>query len=242
MFLDIFSVKKPIMAMLHLKGNDRKERMERCLLEAEIYARNGVDAMIVEDYFGDVSDVEEALKLLQGRGYLLGVNVLDNFQLSWELAEKYGAKFIQADSVAGHLRLEDEPAFAQMIESYRSRGDIQVIGGVRFKYQPILSGRPLAEDLKLGMGRCDAVAVTGSGTGRDTSDEKIHEFREIMGDFPLVVAAGVTKETLDEKLSVGDAAIVGSTFKDTRKDTGNVCAEYVREFMDEVKRIREGLQ
>ena len=48
-------------------------------------------------------------------------------------------------------------------------------------------------------------------------------------------------ETVFEKLSLADAAIVGSTFKDTRKDSGDVCAEHVREFMERVFELRSGL-
>ncbi len=244
MFLELFKTKKPIMAMLHLKGNTREERLEICLREADIYAENGVDSMIVENYFSrDPAEVEACLKMLAAKRpqYLLGVNVLDRFELSWKLAEEYGAKYIQADSVSGHLRLEDDGPFAEMVERYRSRGGIAVIGGVRFKYQPILSGRSLEEDLRLGMQRCDAIAVTGTGTGRDTSSDKIKEFRGIMGDYPLVVAAGMLPETVEEKLSIGDAAIVGSTFKDTGKDTGDVSAEKVKAFMDRVRALRAAL-
>jgi len=107
---------------------------------------------------------------------------------------------------------------------------------VRFKYQPYLSNRSLKADLEIGMEHCDAIAVTGAGTGIDTEIEKIREFRKIIGNFSLVVAAGMTKETIREKLSIGDAAIVGSTFKDNRKDSGDVSAEHVREFMNEVER------
>lgn len=240
MFLEIFPVKKPVLAMLHLKGQNPAERLERVLQEADIYAENGVDAMIVEDYFGDVADVEAALKLLRRErpNYILGVNVLDQFERSYELAEEYGAPFMQVDSVSGHLTPEDDLKYAAIIEKYRARNKVAIIGGVRFKYQPYLSGRSLEEDLKLGMERCDAIAITGAGTGIDTSDDKIHEFRALAGSFPLVVAAGATKETVASKLAVCDAAIVGSTFKDTRKDTGDVCAEHVREFMEEVRKLR----
>ncbi len=244
MFLDLFKEKKPIMAMLHLKGSTRSERLERCLREADIYAENGVDSMIVENYFSrEPAEVEACLKMLAAKRpeYLLGVNVLDEFELSWKLAEEYGARYIQADSVAGHLGAEDDKRFETMVESYRSGKGPYVIGGVRFKYQPVLSGRTLEEDLRLGMARCDAIAVTGTGTGKDTSSDKIAEFRRIMGGFPLVVAAGMLPETVREKLSVGDAAIVGSTFKDTGKDTGDVSAERVKIFMDRVRELRSSL-
>lgn len=238
MFLDIFHQPKPILAMLHLKGDDAGERLERAIREADIYAENGVDGMIVEDYYGDADDVEQALAYLtkERPGYVLGVNVLDDFARSYELARQYGAKFMQVDSICGHLQLKDETAYFKLVEGYRRDGKVAVIGGVRFKYQPYLSNRSLEEDLNIAMQHCDAIAVTGAGTGVVTDTEKIRQFRAVAGDFPLVVAAGMTKEAVAEKLSIGDAAIVGSTFKDTRKDSGEVSAEHVREFMDEVRR------
>jgi uncharacterized protein len=237
MFLEIFKTAKPVMAMLHLKGDHPEDKLKQAIFEADIYAEYGVDAMIVEDYYGDETDVEKVLEYLSKNRpqYILGVNVLDNFAKSYELALQYNAKFMQVDSICGHLEPSDEKAYFEMIDGYRKYQKIAVIGGVRFKYQPYLSKRSLKEDLEIGMRHCDAIAVTGSGTGCDTDTGKITRFREIIGAFPLVVAAGMTKETIKEKLSIGDAAIVGSTFKDTRKDTGDVLAAHVEEFMDEVR-------
>ncbi len=238
MFLELFENKKPILGMLHLKGDDPEERLQRAVTEADIYAECGVDAMIVEDYFGGEADVENALAYLSKNRplYILGVNVLNNFAKSYELALRYGAKFMQVDSICGHLDPNDEKEYFELVDGYRDDKKISVIGGVRFKYQPYLSNRSLLEDLKIGMEHCDAIAVTGAGTGIGTDTEKIRQFRETLSDFPLVVAAGMTKETIKEKLSIGDAAIVGSTFKDTRKDSGDVSREHVLEFMGEVNR------
>jgi predicted TIM-barrel enzyme len=238
MFLELFKNPKPILAMLHLKGENPGERLRRALSEADIYSECGVDAMIVENYFGGEADVENVLAHLSKERpqYTLGVNVLDNFAKSYELAEQYGAPFMQVDSICGHLDASDEKSYFEMIDAYGQDKRIAVIGGVRFKYQPYLSKRSLEDDLEIGMEHCDAIAVTGTGTGVETDTEKIRQFREFVGDFPLVVAAGLTRETVQEKLSLGDAAIVGSTFKDTRKDSGEVSAEHVREFMEEVRR------
>ena len=242
MFLDTFPVKKPVFGMLHFKGDSRKDKLERCLREAEIYRENGVDAMIVEDYFGDSDDVRAGLEMLsQKGGFTLGVNVLDNWELSWEYAKEYGARFIQVDSVAGHLTPEEDIPYGEMIDRYMKEGGMYVIGGVRFKYKPVCSGNNVETDLRIGMKRCHAIAVTGEGTGMDSPTQKIIDFRNIVGDFPLVVAAGMTADTVFEKLSLADAAIVGSTFKDTRKDTGDVFAAHVKEFMDKVFELRATL-
>ena len=64
MFLDLFPRPKPIMAMLHLNGDNRDDILARAIREADIYATGGVDAMIVEDYYGDSADVERVLAVL----------------------------------------------------------------------------------------------------------------------------------------------------------------------------------
>ena len=123
MFLDLFPVKKPVFGMLHFKGENRQDKLDRCLREAEIYRDNGVDAVIVEDYFGDAEDVKAGLELLKGKGgFTIGVNILDNWELSWEYAKKYGADFIQVDSVAGHLTPEEDISYGRIIDRYMKEG------------------------------------------------------------------------------------------------------------------------
>ena len=240
MFLNLFPKPKPILAMLHLKGSTRDDILARAVREADIYVANGVDALIVEDYFGDATDVENVLSVLSRERphYILGVNVLNDFARSYELAAQYGAKFMQVDSICGHLTPADEQAYLAMVARYRRDGQVAVIGGVRFKYQPYLSGRSLADDLTIGRQHCDAIAVTGEGTGVDTDMHKIRAFREILGDFPLVIGAGMTVAQVADKLAVADAAIVGSTFKEARQASNEVNATYVREFMEAVGELR----
>ena len=238
--LSLFPHRLPIMAMLHLKGQTPGERLERAKLEADVLMQNGADAVIVEDYFGDLADVRAVLAYLQVERphYCCGVNYLDHLEESYLLAEEFGAKFIQADSVAGHLTPEDDVAFGQMCERYHRKGNVAVMGGVRFKYQPYLSGRSLEEDLALAQNRCDAVVVTGVATGAVTDLDKIKEFRGILGEFPLIIGAGLTAENCAEQLAFADGCVVGSTLKDTRKDTGDVSAAHVRVFADAVAKLR----
>ena len=110
---------------------------------------------------------------------------------------------------------------------------------MRFKYQPVLSENPLDVDLHLASQRCDAVVVTGDKTGEQTSPLKIAQFRYVLGpQFPLVVGAGVTAENCHEQLLHTDAAIVGSSLKDTGEASGEISATAVAEFMDAVRQVR----
>lgn len=239
-FEKLFRTPKPIIGMIHLKGLLDTEIIGRAINEVDTLIANGVDAVMVENYFGNEDNVEEVLRYLRSyrKNIIYGVNVLGDYFKSYELADTYGASFIQIDSVAGHLAGYDDLVFGKNIKSLRSTSDTFLLGGVRFKYQPYLSKRTLEEDLKIGMDRCDAIVVTGAGTGKDTELSKLKEFRSIIGTFPLVVGAGLTSLNCAEKLSVADAGIVGSYLKDNYHDNGEVSPIHTREFMDQVKTIR----
>ena len=53
------------------------------------------------------------------------------------------------------------------------------------------------------------------------------------------MAAGVTPENLKESFRIADGAVVGSYFKDSYRDDGELSAEHVRTFMDAVRAVRE---
>jgi predicted TIM-barrel enzyme len=240
-FRAAFGADLPVFAMLHLAGTDRDDRFARAQREIDLLWSNGVDAVIVENYFGDTDDVVRALDHLAADrpDVRIGLNVLKDDWRAFELAAAYGAAFVQLDSVAGHLPPQDDTVYAERLQQAREEAGCLVFGGVRFKYQPYLSGRSLEEDLALAVDRCDAIVVTGEGTGIETPTAKLAEFRRLVGDdFPLVVGAGVTAENAATQLALADAVIVGSTLKDTRVDTGDVVGEHVAVFVDAVRALR----
>ena len=211
----VFGAEKPIIGMLHMYGYGREEKLRIAREEIALMLRCGVNAILAENYFGDTYDVIEALKVLSAEygDQVFGVNILGDAETSFELADRYGAKFVQVDSVCGHLTPQRDAQYAKQLADIRKAYPAFLLGGVRFKDQPVRSGRSLEEDLKLGMERCDAIVVTGEGTGMDTDIAKIRTFRGIMGDFPLIVGAGMTPQSAKAQLEVADGGIVGSSFK-----------------------------
>lgn len=239
-FEEIFKSRKPVIGMLHLRGNGA-EKVRIAREEAKIMYGEGVDAVLVEDYLNSTAlDCEAVLRMLREEmpDRLYGVNVLGDFTTSYALALEYGAAFMQVDSIAGHLPTCEERAYADEIALNRLKGDLCVLGGVRFKYQPVLSGRLLAEDLAIGRSLCEAIVVTGDGTGLETEIGKIREFRSILGDYPLVVGAGMTAANCAEQLAVADGAIVGSYFKENGWAHKPMDPKRVREFMAEARKVR----
>ena len=241
--LSLFPVKKPILGMIHLKGEGETQIFEKAKNEIRLLEEGGIDGIMLENYYGNYYHLEKILDYAaQGNLHVpYGVNCLNVDAMGFELAAKYDAKFLQVDSVVGHVKPRDEATLEVFFDLYRKKTDAYLIGGFRFKSQPMLSENSLEEDLKIAMKRCDAIAVTENATGQETSMEKIRSFRAGIGDFPLVIAAGMTKENAAKQLEIGDMAIVGSYFKDNYKDIGDVSKEHVAEFMGMIKKIREGL-
>ena len=232
---ELFRGKKPLIGMIHTNSTDEYTMLELAKREIKIFLQHGVYPLI-ENYFGSTDDCEKVLAWIQ-KAYpdaVYGINVLGNYQEAFRLAAKYGAKFIQVDSVCGHLSPKYDEEYARRLAEFRSQIDVVLLGGVRFKYQPVNSGRSLEEDLRLGSERCDAIVCTGEGTGVPTPLGKVKEFKAVLPDFPVIVGAGVTIETVQDTFQYSDGAIIGSWIKDEHLASCCVNETYVRMITDRI--------
>ncbi|MDO8459983.1 MAG: BtpA/SgcQ family protein [Nanoarchaeota archaeon] len=233
-FETLFQIRKPIIGMIHLSGNTPSDKVKRALEELTVYQEEGVDGAIIEDYHGSVDDVYGTLKESSTRGFKIvrGVNLLRNPYSSFRLASEFGAKFIQFDSVqTPNLNLG---LYNQLRVEYPT---IAVLGGVGFKYTKPIENT-LETDLKEGREKCEAIVTTGSGTGIETPIEKLREFKRLLGDFPLIVGAGVDLRNVSEQLRNTDGAVIGSYFKPDRYTYLPVDRNRVRNLMKIVKEVR----
>lgn len=223
-FKDKLKSDKVLIGMIHLSGRDSREKVSRALEEIKIYSENGLDAAIIEDYHGSKLDVENTLSALNSRGHQLrkesglfiGANVLSNPYLSFIFADRYNLDFVQFDTIQssyGHQPLNkrfDENKYSMLRENFPN---VFVLGGVRFKYVPP-TGKSLEEDLADGRSKANAIVTTGDGTGIITPTEKLRNFRKVLGDYPLIVGAGVDNRNIVEQMEICNGAIIGSYFKD----------------------------
>jgi hypothetical protein len=227
----LFNAEKPIIGMIHLAGSDSHERIQRGLEELMLYDKENVNGAIIEDYHGTSIDVYGVLKESQKLKLKIvkGVNVLRDPYSAFELASNFGAKFIQFDSV--QTRDLNLKIYSALREQYPK---ISVLGGVGFKYT-LPTGNPLEQDLEEGMQRCEAIVTTGAGTGIETPIEKLKAYKKILGNFPLIVGAGVNADNIKEQLSVADGAIIGSYFKPEGNTFLPVDRKLVRNIVNLVK-------
>ena len=229
----IFQNQRPIIGMIHLAGKINNV-VERALEELRLYEEEGVDGAIIEDYHGNEDDIESVLKASNSPNFKIvrGVNVLANPYSSFNLAQKYGARFIQFDSVQSNNL--DTKLYERLREHYP---EIVVFGGIRFKYI-MPTGKSLEEDIDFGIRHCDAIVTTGEGTGIETPLQKLKDFKSVLRNFPLVVGAGVNINNVYHQLKIADGAIVGSYFKngDTQR---KIIRENVKGLMEIVHKIKK---
>lgn len=233
--------KKPILGMLHLAGQDP---LLRAMKETGIMFDAGVDGVIVENYHGSIDDMDRVLEhlwtfALRHSGLSIGLNVLPNDYIeALRLANKWDVDFIQLDYVSGiynRVEMMDYSKFEHDIVNAKP----QILGGVWPKYYEPVKGSILACDIADAKPLTDAIVVTGAGTGKETPLDKIRTFKEFCGLHPLIIGAGMTPSNVAEQLSIADGAIVGSCFKPYNRTTEMVDKVLVKEFMDEVKKVRK---
>lgn len=219
--------------MIHTNHSYDCSSLELAKKEIEIYLKYGIHPLI-ENFVGSAKYCEEVLAWMHEAhaDAIYGVNILRNFQEAFRLAKQYGASFIQIDSVCGHLRPAEDEAYAKQPSLLRQEADVVVLGGVHFEYRPVCLGRSLKEDLLLGMERCDAIVCTGEETELLTPFGKVEQFKAIVKDFPVIVGAGVTLDTVQETFRLGDGAIMDSWFEEEHQDTGDEREEYVERMVE----------
>ena len=230
--------KIPILGMIHLAG---QKPLKRALEELALFEEEGVDGAIIENYHGSVEDVIATLQETHKRkpNVVIGVNVLPNeFYRSLPLAKKYGADFVQLDQVAGTYQ-SGQLDFEQYKQVKSQYPEIIVLGGVWPKYYHPIEGSNLEKDLRTGMQRAEAIVVTGAGTGKETPFDKIKRFKEVIGEHPLVVGAGLTPENAYDQLCISNGAIVGTSLKIDDNTQNPMDKQRIRDFMSVVKEARQ---
>lgn len=87
----------------------------------------------------------------------------------------------------------------------------------------------------------DGFCVSAAGAGMDVNDTYIKQVREAVPEVPVFCNTGCRNDTIEQKLEVADAAVVGTTFKKDGVFTNHVDITRVKEFMSIVNNYRKSL-
>lgn len=263
---DLFKNNKPIVGMIHvdpLPGTPRSasnlsDIIAKARTEALTYKKAGIDMLAIENMH-DVPYLKqevgpEIVAAMAVIGYEVknttslpcGVQILAGANIeALAVAQAAGLDFVRVEGfVFAHVADEGiTDGCAGKILRYRRQigaDDILVLTDVKKKH----SSHALTADVDIAETAraaefflSDGVIVTGQATGIETDLAELQQVKEAV-NIPVLVGSGITLENVDRYLTIADALIVGSYFKQDGHWTQEVDFDRVKTFMDKVNSLR----
>lgn len=262
---DVFGVKKPVIAMLHLMalpgdpGYDPVGGMaailERAGRELQALQGGGVDAVMFSNEFSlpYLTKTEPITSIAMARviGELgseisvpFGVNVLWDGMASIELATATGASFVReifTGVYASDFGLWDTNV--GQAARHRARLGAQ---GVKLLFNIVpesatyLAQRDIVDLTKTTVFATlpDGLCVSGLTAGASTDTQVLTQVKGAAGNVPVFVNTGVKAHNAQEQLSIADGAVIGTYFKNDGVFENEVVQSRVEELMAEVTALR----
>lgn len=239
-----------------LYGGDLGPIRERALRETQQLCEAGADALIVEN-FGDAPFFPEVVppvtvaamaaliaELVRASSIPIGVNVLRNDARSaLAIAAATGAAFIRVNVHAGARVTDQGLLTGRAYETLRERRllgaeHVRILADVHVKHSAPLGERSITDEaLELAeRALCDAVLVTGSGTGAPPSAGLVALVKAAV-HVPVLVASGVSLETASDLLHLADGCIIGSALKRGGDARNEVDPQRAREMIAHLKAL-----
>jgi membrane complex biogenesis BtpA family protein len=255
LFNNCFSIKKPIIAMVHVLPGQREVQLAQALQDAERLIPY-VDGLITENYGLGYSGTNTATRataericeitahvelLTKGTNVVVGVNILPNdYLLAFEVAHSTSACFIQMDHVTGEFVGRESVSVHAFRVARCHYSGIAVLGGVHPKYYTLKNPtQSIADSARTAAELADAIVVTGEHTGGATALGDLYSVKAVCPDTPLIIGSGLNEDNVLEQLAVADGAIVGTAFKDRGVVPGEpISVERVKRLMDKVWKLR----
>lgn len=262
---DVFAVKKPVIAMLHLMalpgdpGYDTAGGMaaiiSRARAELEALQAGGVDAVMFSNEFSlpylTKTEPITAVSMARVIGELhneisvpFGVNVLWDGIASIDLAHATGASFVReifTGVYASDFGLWD----TNVGQAARHRArlgaqNVKLLFNIVPESATYLAKRDIVDLTKTTVFATlpDALCVSGLTAGASTDTEVLTLVKGAAGEVPVFVNTGVRAHNAEEQLSIADGAVVGTYFKKDGVFENAADQSRVEELMSVVKGMR----
>ena len=272
---EMFGTKKPIIAMLHLDplpgdpryghgGGTVSTVVEHAKRDLDALQEGGVDGIIVSNEFSlpyqrhmdYVTPATMAYVVGQLAGDLsvpYGVDAISDGLACIELAAACEAKFVRG-TFSG-VYVGDGGIYNNDFSMLMRRKAALHLDGLRMLYfinpesDRNLDDRPLADIASSTIFKVhpDGLCVSADAAGADVDSELISSVKRRNPEVAVLVNTGCRPDTIKDKLSVSDAAIVGTYFKeggrleDDDLDNVRVSVNRVKELMGVVYDVRRNL-
>ena len=271
---ELFGVKKPIIAMLHLdalpgdprfrRGTSLDEIVEHARADLRALQDGGVDGVIFSNEFSFPYQRKMDIVTPAAMAYIIGnlkpeirvpfgVDAISDGAACLELAAAVGADFVRGTFSGvyvgdGGLYNNDFSALLRR-KAALPLDDLKMLYFINPESDRNLDPRPLAEIAASTMAKAipDGLCISANAAGLDVDEALIASVKAANPDVVVICNTGCRPDTVARKLAAGDAAIVGTYFKENGKieDSSHqnvrVDAARVKEFMAAVRYFRETL-
>jgi membrane complex biogenesis BtpA family protein len=263
--LDLFHVRKPIIAMCHLRalpgdpGYDAERGLAWVVDQAQrdlaALQDGGVDAVMFSNEYSlpYLLRVEPITPITMARaiGELLheirvpfGVNVLWDAQATLELAVATGAQFVReifSGVYASDFGLWNTNSGQTARHRRRLHGEqVRLLYNIVPEAAVYLGGRDIAAIARSTVFNTqpDVLCVSGLIAGAEAAEETLRVVKAAVPETPVFANTGVRLENVAAQLAVADGAVVGTTFKRDGYIWNEVDQTRVAAFMDKVRSLR----
>jgi membrane complex biogenesis BtpA family protein len=262
---DLFHVRKPIIAMCHLRalpGDPDYDVhaglawvVERARADLRALQDGGVDAVMFsnESSLPYLTKVEPITTVTMARIIAelfpdievpFGVNVLWDPTASIDLAVATGARFVR-EIFTGVYASDYGTWNTNVGEVIRHRqhiggGHVKLFFNIVPESAVYMAERTLADIARSTVfnTRPDALCVSGLTAGAETSAEALATVKEAAPNTPVFANTGVRLSNVAQQLAIADGAIVATTFKRDGYIWNEVDSDRVSAFMEQVRQVR----
>ena len=270
----LFGVKKPIIAMLHLDplpgdprwryGDTMESVVQHALTDLKALQDGGVDGILISNEFSlpyqrhmnFVTPAAMAYVVGRLREHIrvpFGVDCISDGEATIELAAAVGAAFVRGTFCGvyvgdGGFYNNDFSALLRR-KAALHLDNLKMLYFINPESDRNLDTRPLADIAKSTIFKAhpDGLCISANAAGQDVDDALITSVKEANPEVVVLCNTGCRPDTIVRKLRCGDAAVVGTYFKeggkleDSRLRNLRVDESRVKEFMAVVHSFRDAL-
>lgn len=271
----MFKVKKPIIAMLHLDalpGDPRFDSntkmttiVDHARADLNSLQEGGVDGILISNemslpYQRHVSFVTPAAmariigELKYDISVPFGVDCISDGQASIELAAAVDADFVRGTFSGVYVGdggfYNNDISNILRIKKSLFLSNLKLLYFINPESDINLDTRSLVEIAKSLVFKAhpDGMCVSAAGAGQDVNNTLMSNVKKSLPNEVVICNTGCRPETIEEKLKIADAAIVGTYFKENGNlendnfENVRVDKNRVQNFMKIVQNIRNNLK
>lgn len=270
----LFGVKKPIIAMLHLDplpgdpryhyGDSMERVVEHAITDLRALQEGGVDGILISNEFSLPYQRHMRFVTPAAMAYVVGrlrpelrvpfgVDCISDGKATIELAAAVGADFVRGTFCGvyvgdGGLYNNDFSALLRR-KAELHLDDLKMLYFINPESDRNLDTRPLADIAKSTIFKAhpDGLCISANAAGQDVDDALIASVKQANPEVVVLCNTGCRPDTIAQKLRFGDAAVVGTYFKEggrlenEKLENLRVDVSRVKNFMDVVHAFRDTL-